>query len=80
VEDDERLREQERQLALLDRVLGLEAELAELSLQRTLSPSAQLAAEQELARLRGSAELRIGHALTAPARVARRTIERRSQR
>jgi len=77
VTDEERLRDEERQLALVDRILGLEAEVAELSVARSLSPGQQLAAEQELARLRSSAELRLGHALTAPARIARRAIERR---
>lgn len=80
VTDEERLREQERQLALVDRILGLEAEIAELRVARSLSAGQQLAAEQELARVRASAELRIGHVLTAPARIAKRAVGGRRPR
>jgi len=78
-DDQMRMREQERQLALVDRVLGLEAQLAELTVASSLSAGQQLAAEKELARIRSSAEWRIARALTAPARVARRSLGRRAR-
>lgn len=71
-----RVESAERQLALVDRVLGLEAALAELAVESSLTPSEQLIAERQLVRLRGSTAWRIGNAATAPARIARRTLRR----
>lgn len=68
----------ERQLALVDRVLGLEAQLAELSSSSQLSPSQQLRAEKELAVLRGSLTWRLGRVAAAPIRAARRVARGRS--
>lgn len=72
----QRVASAERQLALVDRVLGLEAALAEQTVASALTPSEQLIAERQLVRLRGSAAWRIGQVATAPARVARRTLRR----
>ncbi|MEO8908024.1 MAG: hypothetical protein ABI310_08105 [Microbacteriaceae bacterium] len=75
-----RLLTAERQLALVDRVLGLEAQVAELGAVTTLTPTEQLRAEQQLQRLRDSPAWRIGRAATLPARVARRAIGRVTHR
>lgn len=64
----------ERELALVDRVLGLEARVAELSVSSSLHPSEQLLVEQELARLRSSVTWRTGRIVSAPLRVALRVV------
>lgn len=66
----------ERELALVDRILGLEAELARYSIASSLTPDEQLAAEDELARLRGSLTWRAGRLVSAPMRVIRRATGR----
>ena len=71
-----RLLSAERQLALVDRVIGLEARVAELGAVTTLTPTEQLRAEQQLSRLRDSPAWRIGRAATLPARAARRVAGR----
>ena len=71
-----RLLSAERQLALVDRIVGLEAQLAEASRGATLSPSEQLRAEQQLEKLRNSTTMRVGRAIVLPAGIARRTLKR----
>jgi hypothetical protein len=66
----------ERQLGLVDRVLGLEAQLAELSIDSALTPSEQLRVEQQLDQMRRSLGWRIGRIITAPITVARRRFQR----
>lgn len=66
----------ERQRALVDRVASLEAELAELSAGRMLTPTEQLTAEQQLLRLRGSLPWRVGRVVTIPLRVVQRSARR----
>jgi hypothetical protein len=61
----------ERQLSLVDRVLGLEAQVAELAVTTSLTPTEQLLVEQQLVRLQESSALRIGRIATLPARLAR---------
>lgn len=67
----------ERQLALVDRVLGLEAQVAELSSSSRLTPSEQLRAEKELAMLRSSLTWRLGRVAAAPISAARRVARGR---
>ena len=62
----------ERQLALVDRIFGLESQVARLSAARTLDPSEQLLVEQELARLRSTVTWRTGRIVSAPLRLALR--------
>lgn len=64
--------EAERQLALVDRLIGLEAENAELAVSTALTPSEQLRVEQQIGRMRNSLEWRVGRVLTAPVRAIRR--------
>jgi hypothetical protein len=71
-----RLLTAERQLALVDRIIGLEAQVAELGAVTTLTPTEQLRAEQQLSRLRDSPAWRIGRAATLPVRAARRVAGR----
>lgn len=68
--------EAERQLALVDRIIGLEAELAELAIASSLTPSEQLGAERQLIRLRATTAWRIGRLATAPVRIAKRVVRR----
>lgn len=64
----------ERQLALVDRIFGLEAQVARLSAVRSLGPSEQLLVEQELARLRSTVTWRTGRIVSAPLRAALRVV------
>jgi hypothetical protein len=64
----------ERQLALVDRLIGLEAENAELAVKVALTPSEQLRVEQQIARMRASFEWRVGRVVTAPFRAVRRWL------
>lgn len=66
----------ERQLALVDRILGLEAQVAELSIAFDLAPSETLRAEQQIDRMRASLGWRVGRVISAPALVARRRLRR----
>jgi hypothetical protein len=75
-----RLLTAERQLALVDRIIGLEAQVAECGAVTTLTPTEQLRAEQQLQRLRDSPAWRIGRATTLPARLARRVVGRVTKR
>jgi hypothetical protein len=61
----------ERQLALVDRLIGLEAENAQLAVSTALAPSEQLRVEQQIARMRASFEWRVGRVVTAPFRALR---------
>ena len=70
------LADRERQLALVDRVFGLEAQLAELSAENSLTPSERLRTEQRLIEMQGSLAWRLGRAATAPLRVAQRFVVR----
>ncbi len=71
-----RLLSLEQQLELVDRVIGLESQLAQLSAASALTPTEQLSTEQQLIRLQRSAAWRIGRIVTAPFRVSRRAIRR----
>jgi hypothetical protein len=55
-----------RQLALVDRVIGLEAALAQASVVSTLAPVDRLTAEFELARVKSSRAWRVGRLVVAP--------------
>jgi len=65
-------RDRARELQLVDRVLGLEAENARLSTRHLLTPTAELAAEERLEQLSESAAWRLGWLLTSPLRIVRR--------
>jgi hypothetical protein len=69
----------ERELALVDRVLGLQAQLAQLAAQSSLTPDQQLRTEQELALLRGSVTWRAGRVVSAPLRALQRVARRPSR-
>lgn len=71
-----RLMSAERQLALVDRIIGLEAQLAELSASATLRPSEQLRVEQQLKQVQNSTSFRVGKMLVAPAGVAKYRLKR----
>ncbi len=74
---DANARRLEEQLVLRDRILGLEAELAELSAgARPSTPSEQLSVEQRLIEMRSSFAYRLGSAITNPRRVTRRLFRR----
>jgi hypothetical protein len=62
----------EQQLELIDRVKSLEAELAQVSATRSLTPTEQLSAEQQLLALRRSLPWRVGRVVTIPVRVFQR--------
>ncbi|MCU1415496.1 MAG: hypothetical protein JWN80_2836 [Microbacteriaceae bacterium] len=66
----------EDQLALLDRVRGLEARLAEYSAGGR-APSNVLSAEQEVVRMQSSLAWRLGNAITRPSRIVGRLRRRR---
>lgn len=66
----------EQQLALVDRVKSLEAQLAQLSGGRRLSPTAQLDAEQQLIAMRASLPWRVGRVVTIPLRILQRWRQR----
>ncbi|MBK4346419.1 hypothetical protein [Lacisediminihabitans changchengi] len=66
----------ERQLALVDRVFGLEAQLSQVSAENSLTPSERLRTEQRLIAMQSSLAWRVGRAATAPLRVAQRFISR----
>jgi hypothetical protein len=66
----------ERQLELVDRILGLEAQVAELSISTTLTPSEQLRVEQQLARTYTSVTWRVGSVVAAPLRLIGRRLTR----
>ena len=70
----------ERQLALVDRVFGLEAQVAELSAENSLTPSERLRTEQRLIAMQGSLAWRLGRAATAPLRAANRLVARARKR
>ncbi|MBC7591903.1 hypothetical protein [Lacisediminihabitans sp. H27-G8] len=76
LEANDRMLTLERQLELVDRVKGLEAQLAQLSAGAVLTPSEQLSAEQQLLALRESLPWRVGRAVTIPVRVAGRVLHR----
>ena len=73
---DGELAARERQLALVDRVFGLEAQVAELSAENSLTPSERLRTEQRLIAMQSSLAWRLGRAATAPIRVAQRFVSR----
>lgn len=66
----------ERQLGLVDRVLGLEAQVAELSVDFDLTPSEKLRVEQQLDQMRRSLGWRVGRIVTAPMTVITRRFQR----
>ena len=61
-----------RQLALVDRVIGLEAALAQASAVSSLSPVDHLTVEFELARVKSSRAWRVGRLVVAPVAIAGR--------
>lgn len=68
-----------RQLALIDRVIGLEAEVARLSIARPAAAGPRAEIERltgELAAVYGSRTWRIGTAVLRPARMLRRLSNR----
>lgn len=73
---DERLVSAERQLALVDRILGLEAQLAQASTTATLTPSEQLSVEKQLEQIRSSNAFRVGRIAILPLAMARRMLSR----
>jgi hypothetical protein len=66
----------EGQLELVNRVKSLEAELAQATLTRKLTPTEELSAEQQLLELRRSLQWRVGRLVTIPVRVLQRAIRR----
>lgn len=57
----------ERQLFLVDKILGLEAQLAEMLISRNqLHSSSSIPAETEVALMRASTTWKIGRAITRP--------------
>jgi hypothetical protein len=68
--------EGEERLVLIDRIAGLEAQVAELSARFSATPTQQLAVEQQLIRMQHSLAWRLGRALTSPQTVVRRMIRR----
>jgi hypothetical protein len=66
----------ESQLELVDRVRSLEAQIAQLSPDVTLTPSEQLSAEQQLLALRRSLPWKVGRIVTIPVRVIGRAVRR----
>lgn len=66
----------ERQLALINRILGLEAQVAELSIAFDLAPSQTLRAEQQIDRMRSSLGWRVGRVISAPVLLAKRRLRR----
>ena len=61
-----------RQLALIDRVIGLEAALAQASAISTLAPVDRMSVEFELARVKSSKAWRVGRLVVAPMAFAAR--------
>lgn len=72
----DRLLALEKQLALVDRVRSLEAEIAQLRGSAALSPTATLDAEQQLLAMRSSMIWRVGRVVTFPLRAAQRVLRR----
>jgi hypothetical protein len=66
----------EQQLELIDRVKSLEAELAQVSVTRPLTPTEQLSAELQLLELRRSLPWRVGRIVTIPVRLIQRAARR----
>jgi hypothetical protein len=66
----------EEQLVLRDRIMGLEAQLAELGMGAHRTPSELLSAEQRIIAMQSSMAWRVGSALTDPRRVLRRVFRR----
>lgn len=69
----------ERELALVDRLLGLEAQLAEQSLTFALTPSEQLRVEQQIGRMRSSLNWRVGRLVAAPVTLLSRRLSGRQR-
>ncbi|MBW4032811.1 MAG: hypothetical protein HIU88_09120 [Acidobacteria bacterium] len=69
----------ERELALIDRILGLEAQLAEQSVDFALTPSEQLRVEQQIARMRGSLTWRFGQIAATPLNIVSHRMGRRKR-
>jgi len=69
----------ERQLGLVDRVLGLEAQVAQLSIarQQGTDPSQAGRLAVEIADMRGSLTWRVGSLVTKPANRLARLLRRR---
>jgi hypothetical protein len=66
----------EEQLVLLDRIAGLEAQVAELRRDADRTPSEALSAEQLVIQMQSSFAWRLGNALTDPRRAFRRIFRR----
>jgi hypothetical protein len=61
----------EQQLALVDRIIGLEQQVKELQAARLLSPSEAIAVEANLNGMKSSLTWRAGRIVTLPVRVLR---------
>jgi len=77
--DDQRIAQQLRELALVDRIFGLEAQLAEISVfmnpdrERFDAQERELAGlRQQIAGIRGTTTWRVGRSVLAPLRVLKR--------
>ena len=79
-EDVDRIRGLENLLHLSDRIMSLEAELAQVSTVRVLTPTEQLDAEQQLIAMRASPPWRVGRVVTIPLRIVQRILCRNSNR
>ncbi len=66
----------ERRLGLVDRILGLEAQVAEMSVDFDLTPSEKMRAEQRLDEMRRSFGWRVGRVITAPIALGRHLAKR----
>ncbi|WP_133411756.1 hypothetical protein [Agromyces badenianii] len=74
VDIDDDVERGQRQLALVDRVIGLEAALAQASAVTSLSPVDHLTVEFELARVKSSRAWRVGRLVVAPMAIAGRVV------
>ena len=80
LEGVDRVHALENLLQLSDRIMSLEAELAQVSTVRVLTPTEQLDAEQQLIAMRASLPWRVGRVVTIPLRDVRRMLRRTSNR
>lgn len=80
LEGVDRMHSLENLLQLSDRIMSLEAELAQVSAVRMLTPTEQLDAEQQLIAMRASLPWRVGRVVTIPLRIVQRMLRRNSNR
>jgi hypothetical protein len=77
LEDMDAVNREVRQLALVDRILGLQAEVANL---KASSPASAEALQRELNALLASRTWRVGRAVLSPLLLLRRVVRRGTKR